>query len=55
MEEVEESLRRGKAKMKIVSNMIGEKESSGNGNAATDNGSGEPSIEEGNFNKNVRR
>ncbi|KAF8422113.1 hypothetical protein EV426DRAFT_186548 [Tirmania nivea] len=55
VEEVEGSLRRGKAKMKIVSNMIGEKEPSGKGNAATDYGSGEPSIEEGNFNKNVRR
>jgi len=55
VEEAEDSLRRGKAKMKIVSSMIGEKEPSGNGNAATDNGSGEPSIEEGNFNQNVRR
>lgn len=53
--EVEDSLRRGKARMKIVSSMIGEKEPSGNVNAAKGNGSGEPSIEEGNFNKNVRR
>ena len=35
--------------------MIGEKEPSGNRNTATGNGGGEPSIEEGNFNKNVRR
>lgn len=54
VEDVEDSLKRGRAKMKIICNMVGEKESGG-GNATTDNGSGEPSIEEGNFNKNVRR
>ena len=55
VEEVEDTLRRGKAKMKIVSNIVGEKEPSGVGNAPTSNGSGEGNIEEGNFSKNVRR
>jgi len=55
VEEVEDSLRRGKARVKVVSSMIGEKKQSGNRNTATGSGSGEPSIEEGSFSKNVRR
>ncbi|KAI5809568.1 hypothetical protein DFH27DRAFT_476074 [Peziza echinospora] len=56
VEEVDESLKRGRAKLKIICNMLGEKEhASGGSEAAGASNGGEANIEEGNFNKNVRR
>ncbi|KAF8462059.1 hypothetical protein BDZ91DRAFT_363804 [Kalaharituber pfeilii] len=57
VEEVAEALKRGKAKFKIITNMIGEKESviAGSGDGSTAYEGEELDIEEGNFKKNVRR
>lgn len=56
VEEVDDALKRGKAKAKIVASMLGEKEvgnSSGEGSNGGSAGA-EPSIEDGTFNRNVR-
>ena len=55
VEDVDESLKRARAKMKIICNMLGEKESKRSAGGATDAGGGEPNIEEGLLDKNVRR
>lgn len=57
VEEVDDALKRGKAKAKIVASMLGEKEVGNSGGERASGGSGtggEPSIEDGNFNRNVR-
>jgi len=49
VEEVQENMRRAKAKMKVICRLVGEKEPTGSGNLLL-----EGNIEDGNFHRNVR-